>query len=1023
MKGYGYCIKSKKRIPALLLAFVMLTATFSMGGFAFADDSSLWGGDFDPAAALAKQGTYEAGKYYVFYNGNIYTKANDFDFSKKEITSANGKINSFANAEVVVSKGQWIEYAGNDVAGWVNAEGLAAAIGTAAAPGANAVWIDLGGATVIPGMGDSHLHFIGQGQTRTRIDIFWKPKAEIIAAVKAEVERLNNPDAWIVSGGFLQAHANWDPIGGRDVWPTKWDLDAVAPQNPVVLSHASGHARWANSRAMELAGIDKDGIGTTPNPAGGLIMRDEVTGEATGIFTGNARGLISSAVPPQTKEQQVEALYAAQQQCFSYGLTSIMDAGSGMSTYYMLEEAYEGDFAGDTTIDPLNSDDPLKIRWYFELRGSNDPVVNDYPDNEFRETVGKVKGDEYGRLIGAYGNRLTVRAVKTQADGALGSRSALFREPYSDVHTVDNLPNDYKGEEYTPRTYLKELMNRNIRSGFQVSIHAIGDGGNWQFVDVYNEIKGEILAEATGLEAADPAAAAKLRGLVEDNRMRPEHFQIVNPEDIRKAIVDHSMIPSMQFVHCTSDMNMVEDRIGPDRVAGAYAWRSILDYGGIIANGTDASVELLNPFHGLYAGATRVGRFMEVGRPGNAADSAKFKAEFLPGTKNFTDDSGWYHEERLTRAESLWSYTYGSAYANFEENFKGNLEKGFLADFVVIDRDYFDAKTCYDYDIKEINAVMTVLGGEIVYVMEPTEITTAELPAADLGEQYSANLSATGTENFMWSIVSADAGLEWAEIDEYRGTISGVPTASGTYALTVQAESYLGTATKELAITVLPLVKANLSVPAVSGIEGDVEFTLSISGAEDVLSVELEFEVDGSMLASKGVVPLSGFTAIDGIAWRSAGGSVWKGAVTLGYPAGDSTGFTSFAGTDIATFVFAPRAMGDATMKLTVFRVVELDGKVTQYVNAAIENSIATTNIDQLVYSKYDLNRDNAVDALDLGIMLLYCGFDSDSPNWSTLVKVNDSKGKGVTASMCDVNGDGVIDMLDLLDLFIHYTK
>ncbi|MCL1809849.1 MAG: 5'-nucleotidase C-terminal domain-containing protein [Clostridiales bacterium] len=223
----------------------------------------------------------------------------------------------------------------------------------------------------------------------------------------------------------------------------------------------------------------------------------------------------------------------------------------------------------------------------------------------------------------------------------------------------------------------------------------------------------------------------------------------------------------------------------------------------------------------------------------------------------------------------------------------------------------------------------------------------------------------------------------------------------------------------------VPAVLAlSIGVPAVSGIEGDVEFTLSLRGAEDVLSVELEFEIDGNMLAGKGAEALSGFAVIDGIAWRSLGGNIWKGALTIGYPSGDNgTGFASQLPVEVAKFVFAPRAIGEATMKLTGARVVGLVGDVTAYLDVVIEAGEATTFIDQLVYSKYDLNRDNKVDALDLGIMLLYCGFDIDSADWDTLVKVNDSKGKPVTASMCDVNGDGVIDMLDLLDLFIHYTK
>ncbi|MCL1810536.1 MAG: dockerin type I domain-containing protein, partial [Clostridiales bacterium] len=218
-------------------------------------------------------------------------------------------------------------------------------------------------------------------------------------------------------------------------------------------------------------------------------------------------------------------------------------------------------------------------------------------------------------------------------------------------------------------------------------------------------------------------------------------------------------------------------------------------------------------------------------------------------------------------------------------------------------------------------------------------------------------------------------------------------------------------------------LRAYVNADAESDIDKDVEFTLSVSDAVNLLNVELEFEVDGDLLAGKGVETLNGFTTVDGILWTYAGGNVWKGSVTLGYPAGGNEGLTSYFPVEIAKFVFAPRAVGDALFKLTGIKAVGLVDDVTEYVNAIIEVGEAVTNIDQRVFSKYDLNRDNKVDALDLGIMLLYCGFDKDSPNWDTLVKVNDSRGKGVTASMCDVNGDGVIDMLDLLDLFIHYTK
>ncbi|MCL1983407.1 MAG: dockerin type I domain-containing protein [Clostridiales bacterium] len=222
-----------------------------------------------------------------------------------------------------------------------------------------------------------------------------------------------------------------------------------------------------------------------------------------------------------------------------------------------------------------------------------------------------------------------------------------------------------------------------------------------------------------------------------------------------------------------------------------------------------------------------------------------------------------------------------------------------------------------------------------------------------------------------------------------------------------------------------PIAALDLSVPAVSGIEGDVCFTLSLGNALNVLGVELEFTVDGSLLASKEFLTLNGWTSVDGIAWKSLGGDTWQGSVTLACPSGSSKGFMAKDMTGIAQFVFVPRGEGEAVMKLTKASVVGLDNDsdMTTRLRHKVINDEAATQITQLIYSKYDLNKDNKVDALDLGIMLLYCGFGENSPGWSTLVKVVDSKGGSVTPSMCDVNGDGKIDMLDLLDLFIHYTK
>ncbi|MCL1808878.1 MAG: amidase family protein [Clostridiales bacterium] len=205
----------------------------------------------------------------------------------------------------------------------------------------------------------------------------------------------------------------------------------------------------------------------------------------------------------------------------------------------------------------------------------------------------------------------------------------------------------------------------------------------------------------------------------------------------------------------------------------------------------------------------------------------------------------------------------------------------------------------------------------------------------------------------------------------------------------------------------------------VSFIDGDAEFILSVENVNNLLTVNLTFEIDGDMLSGKGLLGLNGFESMNGILWVYSGDGKWSGTVTLALPSGATTGLTTEAPVDIAKFIFAPKGFGNAAMTLTSAEAVGLDD-TTMYIPSIIKNGTATTVIAK---SKYDLNRDGTVDALDLGIMLLYCGFDADSPSWGSVVKVNDAWGNPVTASMCDVNGDGMIDMLDLLDLFIHYTK
>lgn len=543
----------------------------------------------------------------VYFNGNIYT------VDKK-----------FSSAEAMVIKdGQFI-YVGDDK----NVDRYIDRFTKT---------YDLNGKTVIPGLIDSHLHYPGVGSAMQQIDCFWAPKDVILDAVAEAVER-SLPGDWIVGRGWNQEV--WDPT----IFPSKSELDAIAPDNPVVLTRVCGHATWANSAAMEIAGIDADGI--TPNPIGGEIIRktsqDEANGyypgievgEAIGVFTDTASGIITAHRPEASENQLIDALRLAQDHILSYGITSVRDAGSGLSTFNRLSSLYEND--------------ELKIRIYM-MASSGSTAEHFYQLPEKERT-------------GLYGDRLNVCSVKFMADGSLGARSAWMLEDYSDREGHVGDPRYTDDEIY-------ELVKAAGKAGFQVNTHAIGDAANRQVLDAYGKVIKEL----------------KLK----DHRFAIEHSQVVALEDIPR-FAKLGILPSMQFVHATSDLNMAEDRVGPERIKGAYAWRKMLDSGSIIPNGTDAAVELVNPFHGFYAAVTRM-------------------------TRDGYPEGGWYPQECLTKEEALRAYTIWGAYAQFQEDNIGSIEKGKYADFAIIDRDYM---SCPDTQLKDINALMTVIAGQVVYEAE-----------------------------------------------------------------------------------------------------------------------------------------------------------------------------------------------------------------------------------------------------------------------------------------------------------------
>jgi predicted amidohydrolase YtcJ len=367
----------------------------------------------------------------------------------------------------------------------------------------------------------------------------------------------------------------------------------------------------------------------TPDPVGGKIIRDD-NGHATGVLIDMAMDLVEIHVPKPDKAEGRAAIRAAVDTLLSEGMTSVHDAGI--------------DIVNAEIYMSMADDGDLGMRIYAMTGGAGDVL------------------DAIGKPIYAYGNdRLEISSVKLYSDGALGSRGAAMIEPYSDDPENRGLP-------FWTQDELDAMVKKANGMGFQVGIHAIGDLGNQMSLNAFENAQG---------------------GKPSPLRNRIEHSQIVTLEDIPR-FAELGIIASMQATHATSDMNMAEDRIGPQRILGGYAWRRMLEAGVTVANGSDFPVELSNPFHGLYAAVTRQGR---DGEP----------------------DGGWYADQALTRAEALHSFTLAGAFAARQEDRLGSLEPGKWADFIVIDRDYFTIPAA---EIDDIVVLETWVGGQQAYVRE-----------------------------------------------------------------------------------------------------------------------------------------------------------------------------------------------------------------------------------------------------------------------------------------------------------------
>ncbi|HEX5787027.1 MAG TPA: amidohydrolase [Woeseiaceae bacterium] len=476
--------------------------------------------------------------------------------------------------------------------------------------------VDGGARYVLPGLVDAHAHLSSQGFLATSLDLAGTPSLEAALARIAEYAAANPRKRYITGRGWNQVL--W---AGKE-FPTAGDLDPVVPDRPVWLARIDGHAGWANTRMLELAGIDDD----TPDPVGGKIVRD-AQGKATGVLIDIAMQLVERTIPAPDKDEIRAAYRGAVDSLVALGLTGMHDAGINIAEAEVLIA--------------MADDEELDMRVY--------AMLSDAGENLDAMTQ---------PLVGYADDRLDIRSVKLYADGALGSRGAAMLAPYSDDP-------ENRGLAFLDLAELEGKVRKANDKGFQVGIHAIGDLGNRLALDAFDAVQG---------------------GKPSPLRNRVEHAQIVALEDIPR-FAELGVIASMQPIHATSDMNMAEDRVGPERILGGYAWRRLLDSGAVIASGSDFPVELPNPFLGLYAAVTRQD---PDGEP--------------PG--------GWYAGEALTRAEALHSFTLAAAWAAHQEERLGSLEPGKWADFIIVDRNFFEVPAS---EIDDIRVLETWVGGKRVY--------------------------------------------------------------------------------------------------------------------------------------------------------------------------------------------------------------------------------------------------------------------------------------------------------------------
>ena len=466
--------------------------------------------------------------------------------------------------------------------------------------------IDLNGSTVLPGLIDAHCHFYGLGLNQSMIDLTGTNSFNEI------LEKISNKDNNIIRG------RGWDQNDWKiKEFPNKEKLDLIYPNTPVILERIDGHAYLVNQKALDIAGIDIN----TKSTNGTLLSKK---GKLTGVLIDGPMSLIDNSFGEISLDNKIKALVSAQEICFKNGLTTVDDAGLSKDIIML--------------IDSLQKKELLKMRVYAMISNSENDV------NYFIEN-GPIKT-----------NSLNVRSVKVYGDGALGSRGATLKNPYSDdIHNYGKLVTSYKD--------IKDLANKLAEANFQMNTHAIGDSTINLLIDTYSKV----------LETKT------------DPRWRIEHSQIIDINDIKGY--NNKILPSVQPTHATSDMYWAEERVGSKRIKGAYAYKALLEKSKVIGLGTDFPVEKVNPFHTFYASVSR---------------------------KDLNDypEKGFEFENALSREETLKGMTIWAAYLNFEEKEKGSIEKGKFADFIIIDRDIMKVEI---NKTPETKVLKTYLSGELVY--------------------------------------------------------------------------------------------------------------------------------------------------------------------------------------------------------------------------------------------------------------------------------------------------------------------